>query len=344
MAFRFRLNELADVCGAQILGSPSIIITSIATITDAKPGSISFLSNETYAQYLETCQASAVIVSHKHSLPRNYALLVVNDPYLAYAKIAGKFSSSLVTEHPFIHPSAVIDPSVSLGKNVSVGPNCVLAEGVIVEDGCTIGANSIIGSGVRIGKSSHLIQSVNLCHDVIIGERVILHPGVVVGADGFGLADDQGVWLKIPQLGSVRMGNDCEIGANTTIDRGAIDDTILEEDVRLDNQVQIGHNVFIGKHTAVAGCTAIAGSARIGKHCLIAGGVGICGHLEICDGVTITAMSLVTHSITHAGDYSSGSPLQESKKWRKNTVRLRHLDKMYRKLSKIDQKIRQLLS
>jgi UDP-3-O-[3-hydroxymyristoyl] glucosamine N-acyltransferase len=194
----------------------------------------------------------------------------------------------------------------------------------------------VIGDDCQVGAGSELVARVTLVTRVRLGERVRVHPGAVLGAEGFGLAMDEGHWIKVPQLGGVAIGDDCEIGANTTIDRGAIDDTVLEEDVRLDNQIQIGHNVRIGAHTAMAGCVAIAGSTRIGRYCLIGGGVGMVGHIDICDKVLVTARSLVTHSITEPGEYSSGTPIQPSREWRRNAARFKHLDELARKINALN--------
>ena len=209
-----------------------------------------------------------------------------------------------------------------MGARAYIGPNCVLMH------------------GAKVGEDSRLSASVTLCHDVSIGRRAILHPGAVIGADGFGIAPDATGWVKVPQLGSVRVGDDVEIGACTTIDRGALEDTVIEDGVKLDNQIQVGHNVRIGAHTAIAGCTAIAGSAVIGRRCMIAGGVGIAGHLEICDGVTVTAMTLVTHSITEPGVYSGSLPMDTQQQWRKNSVRFRQLDALARRVAELAKKLK----
>jgi UDP-3-O-[3-hydroxymyristoyl] glucosamine N-acyltransferase len=198
----------------------------------------------------------------------------------------------------------------------------------VIGPGCVIGDDCVVGAG------SELVARVTLVTRVRLGQRVTVHAGAVLGAAGFGLAMEGGKWLNVPQLGGVVIGDDCEIGANTTIDRGAIEDTVLEEDVRLDNQIQIGHNAFIGAHTAMAGCAAVAGSARIGRYCLIGGGAGVLGHLEVCDKVMVTAMSLVTHSIREPGEYSSGTPLMDNRNWRKNAARFKQLDALARRIGR----------
>jgi UDP-3-O-[3-hydroxymyristoyl] glucosamine N-acyltransferase len=214
----------------------------------------------------------------------------------------------------------VVEAGAEIAARAHIGPNCV-----VMRD-------------ARIGEDTRLAANVTLCQGVSLGKRGLLHAGAVIGADGFGIARDGAVWVKVPQLGSVRIGDDVEIGANTTIDRGALEDTVVEDGVKLDNQIQVGHNVCIGAHTAVAGCSAIAGSAVIGKRCMIAGGAGITGHIEICDDVTVTAMTLVTHSITEPGVYSGSLPMDTQQQWRKNSVRFRQLDAMARKLAQLEKK------
>ena len=225
-----------------------------------------------------------------------------------------------------IDSSAWVDPGAQVGPFVSIGARSRVGAGAVIGPGCVIGEDCEIGAGSR------LVARVTLVTRVRLGERVLVHPGAVLGADGFGLAMEGGRWLKVPQLGGVVVGDDCEIGANTTIDRGALDDTVLEEDVRLDNQIQIGHNVRIGAHTAMAGCSAVAGSARIGRYCLIGGAAGVLGHLEVCDRVVITAMSLVTHSIREPGEYSSGTPLMDNRSWRRSAARFKQLDALARRI------------
>lgn len=257
--------------------------------------------------------------------------LVAKSPYTAFARIAALFEPAAVPS-PGIHPTAFVDPAARVDAGAQVGPFCSIGAGSQVAAGAVLGPGCVVGDDCEVGPGCVLVARVTLVARVRLGARVRIHPGAVLGADGFGLAMDAGRWIKVPQLGGVVVGDDCEVGANTCIDRGAIEDTVLEEDVRLDNLIQVGHNVRIGAHTAVAGCTAIAGSARIGRYCLVGGAVGITGHLEVCDRVTITAMSLVTQSITEPGEYSSGMPVQESRLWRRNGARFRQLDQLARKI------------
>jgi len=241
----------------------------------------------------------------------------------------GIHSSVVIGDNCTIAMSARIAAQVFIGANVQIGDNVVIGPGCIIEN------------DVKIGADSRLMSNVTLCRKVIIGQRVRIHPGVVIGADGFGIANDNGNWLKIPQVGKVIIGDDVEIGANTTIDRGAIDDTIISNGVKLDNQIQIGHNVFIGEHTVIAGCVGISGSTRIGSHCAIGGGTGIAGHIEITDGVQLTGMSMVTKSIMAAGTYSSGIPVEPTREWHRNVVRYRQLDKLNDKLKQLEAKLNQ---
>ena len=322
---------LAQRFGLDIAGDGNVAVEGVATLAAAKPGQLGFLANPRYRNQLASTDASVVVMRAEDAQDAPMTALVARDPYAAFARIAALFEP--VSDQPAgIHTSAVIaadaviDPSAHIGPFVSIGARSHVGAGAIIGPGCVIGDDCVVGAG------SELIARVTLVTRVRLGQRVRIHPGAVLGADGFGLAMDEGRWLKVPQLGGVVIGDDCEIGANTCIDRGALDDTVLEEDVRLDNQIQIGHNVRIGAHTAMAGCSAAAGSAKIGRYCLIGGGAGVLGHLEICDQAVVTAMSLVTHSIREPGEYSSGTPLMDNRSWRKNAARFKQLDKLFRGL------------
>ncbi len=326
------LGEVADRFGLALSGEPAVAIRGVATLRAAGPDQLTFLANPAYRAQLPTTRAAAVVLHEADRDSAPGAVLVSRNPYADFARIAALFEPP-VPRHPGVHETAVIDPDAvvedgaSIGAHTSVGPRSRIARGAIIGPGCVVGEDCIVGEG------SELVARVTLVRRVRLGRRVRVHPGAVLGADGFGIAMDQGAWVKVPQLGGVVVGDDCEIGANTTIDRGALDDTILEEDVRLDNQIQIGHNVIIGAHTAIAGCAAVAGSTRIGRWCLIGGGAGIVGHIEICDRVTINAMSMVSHSIREPGTYASGTALQENDQWRRNAARLRRLDEFVRRVN-----------
>ena len=332
----YELPELAELFGLELQGVATAAIHGVATLERAAPGQISFLSNPSYRNHLPHTRAGAVIVRRDDAANCPVACLIAKDPYVAFAKIAALFepASELI---PGIHASVVVADSARVAATANVGPFVSIGARSVIADRAVIGAGCVIGDDCVVGAGSELLARVTLVTRVRLGQRVRVHPGAVLGAEGFGLAMDEGRWIKVPQLGGVLIGDDCEIGANTTIDRGAIDDTVLEEDVRLDNQIQIGHNVRIGAHTAMAGCVAIAGSSRIGRYCLIGGGAGMVGHIEICDKVLVTAMSLVTHSITEPGEYSSGTPIQPSRDWRRNAARFKHLDELARKIAPLPQ-------
>jgi UDP-3-O-[3-hydroxymyristoyl] glucosamine N-acyltransferase len=326
------LGELADRFQLVLSGDPATVVHGVGTLRSAGPDQIAFLANPAYRNHLPSTRAAAVVVRDSDRDAAPGAVLVSRNPYADFARIAACFEPRPSRRHG-IHPSAVIDPDATvedgaeIGPLVSIGPRSRISSGAIIGPGCVIGEDCVVGEG------SELVARVTLVRRVRLGRRVLVHPGAVLGADGFGLAMDQGAWLKVPQLGGVVVGDDCEIGANTTIDRGALEDTVLEEDVRLDNQIQIGHNVVIGAHTAMAGCAAVAGSTRIGRWCLIGGGAGLVGHIEVCDRVTINAMSMVSHSIREPGTYASGTALQENDLWRRNVARFRRLDDFVRRIN-----------
>ncbi len=329
MTATFTAAGLAQRFGLDVVGDGDIAVAGVATLAGAKPGQLGFLANPRYRGQLASTGASVVVMRADDAIDAPMTALVARDPYAAFARIAALFEP-VAEQPPGIHASAVIaadaviDPSAHIGPFVSIGARSHVGAGVVIGPGSVIGEDCVVGAG------SELIARVTLVTRVRLGQRVRIHPGAVLGADGFGLAMAEGRWLKVPQLGGVLVGDDCEIGANTCIDRGALEDTVLEEDVRLDNQIQVGHNVYIGAHTAMAGCSAVAGSARIGRYCLIGGAAGVLGHLEITDQVVVTAMSLVTHSIREPGEYSSGTPLMDNRSWRKNAARFKQLDKLFR--------------
>lgn len=331
----FHLRELASRFGLTLRGNGEVCITGVGTLAGAGPDELSFLSNPAYRTQLPHTRAGAVLVREAEAGTCPSAALIASDPYIAFAKIAALFEH-LPARTPGVHPSALVAADATIAANASVGPFCVIEEGAHIKEGAVLGPHCLIGRDCIVGEQSRLVAGVTLVARVMLGRRVLVHPGAVIGSDGFGLAFDHDHWIKVPQLGGVRIGDDCEIGANTTIDRGALEDTVLENDVRLDNQIQIAHNVLVGAHTAMAGCAAVAGSTKIGRYCLIGGAAGILGHLTIADRVTITAMSLVTHSIHSAGEYSSGTPVQENREWRKNAARFKHLDEFARRLKALE--------
>ena len=334
---KINLSELASKFDLKLIGNANDQISGIAPLNKADGQQLSFLANTKYSNQLKTTMAGVVILSEDASEIFQGNKLIAKDPYVAFAKVASLFQNSH-QNFSGIHATAVISDSAIIEDNVTIGPFSIIGQNTVIKTGTVLEARVTVGNNCIIGENCTLKPNVVLSCDCEIGDRVILHPGAIIGADGFGLARDKGGWIKVPQLGAVKLGNDCEIGANTTIDRGTMDDTILEDDVRLDNQIQVAHNVFIGKHTVMAGCSAIAGSAKIGKNCLIGGGVGIIGHLEVCDGVTLQSMALVTKSIKKPGSYSSVAPIQETHEWRKSAVRIKQLDKIAKRLATLEKK------
>lgn len=325
------LGELSQVSGSRLEGDASCQINAVNTLSSAGKGDISFLSNRHYANLLSQTNASAVILAESDlkNCPTNS--LISESPYLAYAKIANYLYP--VSGLPaYIDETAKIGTECRIDKSVYISAYVVIGNNVTIGSGTHIGAGCVIEDNVIIGENATIIANVTLRNNVVIGNEVMLHPGVVIGAAGFGMAQENGKWINIPQIGSVKIGNNVDVGANTTIDRGAIEDTIIADGVKIDNQVQVGHNVVIGEHTAVAGCTAIAGSTVIGKRCMIAGAVGISGHIEITDDVIITAMSGVANSIKSPGVYSSGLPVTDNKIWRRNIIRFKKLDEILKKI------------
>ena len=331
------LGDIARAIGADLEGDAECEIRGIGTLEKADAGEISFFSNRRYVAYLKSTRASAVILKAEDRALSPVATLVHDSPYLGYA-----LAARLLYPDPLpasgIHPLAVIDPGATIHPaacicaHVTIGCNTVIAEQAYIGSGCVLGPNVMIGAGTR------LTANVVICKDVRIGARGLFHPGVVIGADGFGIANNRGEWVKIPQVGSVVIGDDVEIGANSTIDRGAIENTVIEDGVKIDNQVQIGHNVHIGAHTAIAGCVAIAGSVRIGKRCMIGGASGISGHIEITDDVVLMGMTGVANSIKEPGVYASAIPAMDVKSWRKNAVSFKHLYDMHLRLRRIEEK------
>lgn len=335
---KYTLGELAEHVSGEVKGDASYVIESVGTLHHASAKQISFLTNPSYRKELASSKAGAVILSSADAENCSINAIISKNPYAAYAKIA----ALLFPDEKY---TAGIDAAAHVAEDVNISETASIAAGVVIESGVTladfvrIGPGCVLQKNVKIDAHSVLTANVTVAHDCDIGERNLIHPGVVIGADGFGQAMDNGRWIKVPQLGRVVIGNDVEIGANTTIDRGAIENTIIEDNVKLDNQIQVAHNVTIGAHTAIAGCTAIAGSTKIGKHCRIAGMVGIVGHIEIADNVTVTAKSLVSGSIKKAGMYSAGTPLEPNQHWRKNTVRFKHLDEMAKRLNKLEKQL-----
>lgn len=329
------LAELAQKLGATLNGDGSIVINAVQTLHDATTGAVSFLANPSYRSQLASTRASAVIVSDKMAEEAPCATLVVPNPYYSFAQVTQLFDNRPAANGQ-IHPTAVIADSAQLGQGVTIGPKAVIGEHCIIGDHSEIGAGSVIGDHSVLGNHCLLHANVTLYHNVVMGNNVRIHSGAVIGADGFGFAPNAGKWAKIAQLGGVQIGNNVEIGSNTCVDRGALGNTVIQDDVILDNQIQVAHNVEIGAGTAIAACTGISGSTKIGKRCTIAGGVGINGHIEITDGVHIAGMAMITGSITEPGAYASGTSYMPYNEWRKNAVRFRQLDSLAKRISQLE--------
>jgi UDP-3-O-[3-hydroxymyristoyl] glucosamine N-acyltransferase len=327
------LKEIVARLGGEAVGEVAAPLTGVATLDSAGPAQIAFLANPKYRGRLATTRAGAVILGRGDRDAAKMPCIVCDNPYAYYARTVALFHPARAIR-PGVHPTALVEKGARVGTGAEVGPYVVVGAGSSVGDGAVIGAHSVLGERVQVGAGTRLHARVTVYDGCSVGERCILHSGVVVGADGFGMARDAGHWVKIPQVGGVRIGDDVEVGANTTIDRGALDDTVIEDGVKLDNQIQVGHNSVIGAHTVIAGCTGISGSVTIGRNCMIGGGVGIVGHLAICDGVTISGFSFITKSITEPGTYTSGVPAMPHGEWLRNAVHLRHLDELARRVKK----------
>jgi len=337
----YTLKQLAEKIGAEVHGDENHLIDSLATLLTAKPQQIAFLANKKYNQQLSQTKAGAVIIASQSLNDCNTNALVMDNPYLGYALTAQLLDTTPLPATN-IHPSAQISNDVALGENVTIGANAVIEQGAMIADNVSIGAGCFIGEQVKIGSHTKLWANVSVYHRVEIGDDCLIQANTVIGSDGFGYANDQGTWLKIPQLGRVIIGNNVEIGASTTIDRGALEDTLIKDGVILDNQIQIAHNVVIGENTAMAACSVIAGSTTIGKNCVIAGLVGINGHIEVGDGCVFTGMSMVTKNIDESGVYSSGMPCQTNKEWNKNNARIRKLESILKRMKSAEQDIEHL--
>lgn len=333
---QYSLLQLAERFNLQLQGNPDHLVDGVGTLRQATSSQVSFLANPAYQPDLAGSTAGVIVIKAEHADACPGNAMIATDPYLAYARIAALFAPT-TRQTAGLHPSAVIDSSVKLGQGVAIGPKVVIEADCEIGDGCSIGPGAVIGRASKLGAACLIYANVTLYHETILGQRVIVHSGAVLGADGFGIAFAKDHWEKVPQLGRVVIGDDCEIGACTTIDRGAIGDTVLEEDVRIDNLVQIAHNVYVGAHTAMAARVGIAGSTRIGRYCLLGGGCGIQGHIEIADRVTVAARSTAYYSITEVGStWTSLIPAQPITEWQRNLSRLRKLDQLARKVFKLE--------
>ena len=334
------LQDLADRLGARMRGDGSARVSRVDTLVRADGRSLCFFSDRKYLNELKATRAAAVIIAEKDLDSCPVSALVTDNPYLAYAHAA-----RLLHPEPEViggcHPSAVVAPNARVDDSAWIGPTAVVEEGAEIGARVFIGPGCIVGAGCAIAEDSRLVARVTLCAGTRLGRRVLIHPGAVIGRDGFGFAMDGERWVRIPQLGHVVLEDDVEIGANTTVDRGALEDTVIAAGAKLDNLIQIGHNCRIGENTAMAACSGISGSTRIGRDCTIAGAVGMAGHLEIGDKVHFTGMAMVTRSFPEPGVYSSGIPAMPNAEWRRNAARFRHLDEFARRLKRLEEKLEQ---
>jgi UDP-3-O-[3-hydroxymyristoyl] glucosamine N-acyltransferase len=329
------LGELAVRFGCELRGDPDVRVDSIASLAAAHAGAVTFLANPKLRPVLETTKATAVVLDKRSADACPVAALVAANPHATFARIA-----TLLYPRPVapagVHPTAVVSPEAKVDPTAHVGPFVVIGPNAVIGARASLGPHSIVEEGVVVGEDVRLVARVTLCHHVQVGARSVLQPGAVIGADGFGFANDSGRWLAVPQVGNVILGPDVEIGCNTTIDRGAIGDTVLEEGVKLDNQIQIGHNCYIGAHSAMAACVGLSGSVTVGKRCMIGGMAGIVGHLSICDDVAVTGLTMVSRSITRPGVYSGGIPAEDARTWRRIVGRLKRIDSMASRIGALE--------
>ncbi len=339
MTVSYRLSEIVAQLGGRVLGDAAVRISQIATLENAQPDQISFLTNSKYRAQLASTQAGAVILGAEDADETKLPRIISDNPYAYFARVSALLNP-LPEAQPGIHPDAIIGEGAVIDPTASIAATTVIGRGARIGANCVIGEGCIIGTNVVLGSHARLYPRVVIYHDCVIGENLIAHSGAVIGSDGFGFAMDAGRWVKIQQIGRVVIGNDVEIGANTTIDRGALDDTVIEDGVKLDNQIQVAHNVHIGAHTAIAGCVGIAGSTTIGRYCRIGGSAGILGHLQIADHVEIAAFTLIGKSIREAGTYAAIFPFAKAEDWRRNTVHLRHLDDLVQRVKMLEQELK----
>ncbi len=330
----FTLAKLSELTATTTVGDPGCEIDRVDSLRQATDGAITFFANPRLKQDLKRTRASAVILKEEHLEDCPCNALLTDNPYLVFARVAGLLNPP-PSPAPGIHPAAVVSNTATVGEGVSIGPGTVIDDDCVIGNNTCIGPNCCLHAGCEVGENCRLVSHITLCEKTVLGQRVIIHPGVVVGSDGFGLASEGDEWVKIPQLGRVRIGDDVEIGANTTIDCGALEDTVLEEGVKLDNQIQVAHNVRIGAHTVIAGCTGISGSTTIGRYCRIGGATAIGGHLKIADHVTLGGMTRVGKSIEKAGTYVSGTPMQPYRDWLRSSA-------LYKKLGQLAERIKKL--
>jgi UDP-3-O-[3-hydroxymyristoyl] glucosamine N-acyltransferase len=329
------LGDLATRFGCELVGDPDVTVTHVATLAHAGPQSLSFLANPAYRAELEDTRAGAVVLRADYVDVCPVAVLVSNDPYETYARIASVLHPP-ASFAPGVHETAVISPSARVAAGAHVGACAIIGDEATIGDGAIIGPGTVVGPRCRVGESTRLHANVTLVEDVRVGKRCIVHPGAVIGCDGFGNARSDSGWVKVPQVGGVEIGDDVEIGANTTIDRGSIEDTVIGNGVRLDNLIQIAHNVRIGEHTAMAAQSGVSGSTVIGRRCMFAGQSGLVGHITICDDVVIGGATMVSKDIREPGFYTASFPAEKDREWKRKVARFRRLDDLARRVSKLE--------
>lgn len=331
----YSLAALAEITGADLRGDPECCVSAVGSLDEAQPGQLAFLASKRFRRYLKKTRASVVILGADAVDECPAHALVSDNPQFAYALAATALTAEAPPE-PGVHATAVVDPSAQVQASAYIGPHSVIGAGSVIAEGVEIGPNCVIGKNCEVGKGSRLVASVTLCDGTRMGQRCLIHSGAVLGTDGFGLARDGERWVKIPQLGRVVLGDDVEVGAGTTIDRGALKDTVVHDGVKLDNQIQIAHNVEIGAHTVMASQVGIAGSTRIGSGCVLAGQAGISGHLELADGVCVSGLTAVSRSLRRSGLYTSTVPALPHKQWGRNFARLKQLDDLFRRVKALE--------
>jgi len=333
----FTLGQIVEALGGELVGSPAVSICGVAPLDSAGETQISFLASSKYRPQLAVTRAGAVVLGPSDKEATERPRIVAQNPYAYFARVSSLLNPDPVPT-PGVHRTAAVDPSARVAATATVGANAVIEAGAEVGDGAHIGPCCVVGENAVVGAGSRLYPNVTIYHGCHVGKRCIVHSGVVIGGDGFGMAEVEGRWIKVPQVGRAVIGDDVEIGANTCIDRGALEDTVLEDGVKLDNLVQIGHNVHVGAHTAMAGCAGVAGSARIGRHCTLGGGAIVLGHLELADHVHITAATVVTRSIREPGRYSGLFPFDDNASWEKNAATLRQLHSLRERIRALEKK------
>lgn len=335
------VGEIADWLDAEITHEAATRITGAASLASATASEMAYYDGDRKAADTAAQTSAGLVITTaggRSSLPSGSAVLVVSDPRLAFARALERLYARPAAPVG-VHPTAVVADGAEIDRTASVAAQAVIGEGTRIEAGAEIGPGCMVGRNVLIGVNTRLIARVTVLDDSVIGARCVIQPGVVIGSDGFGLAQEHGAWRRVPQVGRVVIGNDVDIGANTTIDRGALDDTVIDDGVKLDNLIQIAHNVRIGAHSAIAGCAGLAGSSEVGRHCTLGGGVGLAGHLTLADNVHITGMSMVTRSIHRPGVYSAGTPLDSNERWHRNAARFKQLDRLARRVKQLEKQL-----